>query len=230
MKGIRKDGTMRHEYKHRISYEDYLVIRSRLKVLAKQDSHAGSDGKYVIHSLYFDNLSDKALREKLNGVNRREKFRIRYYNDDTDYICLEKKSKVYGLCGKESVPVTREETMKICNGDISFLLTSGKPLLQELYAKMKYQLLRPRVIVDYEREPYVYGAGNVRVTFDSNIRTGLYHNKLFEGEYAGVPTDECIIMEVKYDAFLPEIMEKAVRVPCRQASAFSKYAACRMYG
>lgn len=221
---------MRHEYKHRISYEDYLVIRSRLKVLARQDSHVGSDGKYLIHSLYFDNLSDKALREKLDGVNQREKFRIRYYNDNTDYICLEKKSKVYGLCEKQSTSITKEETMKICNGDISFLLLSEKPLLQELYAKMKYQLLKPRVIVDYEREPYVYGAGNVRVTFDSNIRTGLYHNKLFEGKYAGVPTQDCIIMEVKYDAFLPEIIEKAVRVPCRQASAFSKYAVCRMYG
>ena len=81
---------MRHEYKHRITYEDYLVVRSRLRLLAGQDSHVGNDGKYVVHSLYFDNLSDQALREKLDGVNRREKFRLRCYNDDTDYIRLEK--------------------------------------------------------------------------------------------------------------------------------------------
>lgn len=227
---MRKETKMRHEYKHRITYEDYLVVRSRLRLLAGQDSHVGNDGKYVVHSLYFDNLSDQALREKLDGVNRREKFRLRCYNDNTDYIRLEKKSKVNGLCDKQSEAVTKEEAVKICNGALSFLEVSGKPLLQELYAKMGYLLLRPRVIVDYVREPYVYGPGNVRVTFDSRIRTGLYHNKLFEGEYVGVPTEDCIIMEVKYDAFLPEIMEKAVRVPCRQASAFSKYAVCRMYG
>lgn len=222
---------MRHEYKHQISYQDYLVIRSRLRQLASPDSHAGPDGKYMIHSLYFDNLSDKALREKLDGVDRREKFRIRYYNDDTNYICLEKKSKIHGLCDKQSAPLTKEETIRICHGDISFLLKSEMPLLQELYAKMQYQLLRPKVIVDYEREPYVYGPGNVRVTFDSNIRTGLYHNKLFEGQYQGMSTQQdSIILEVKYDTFLPEIMEKAVRVPNRRASAFSKYAACRMYG
>lgn len=222
---------MRHEYKHRINYEDYLVIKSRIKHLAKQDAHVGENGKYTIHSLYFDNLSDKALREKLDGVDRREKFRIRYYNDDTGYIRLEKKSKIHGLCDKQSAPLTKEEVIRICNGDISFLLASGQPLLQELYAKMKSQLLKPRVIVDYEREPYVYAPGNVRVTFDSHIRTSLYHNTLFEREYFSVPAeDEGIILEVKYDAFLPEIMEKAVRVPNRQASAYSKYAVCRRFG
>ncbi len=222
---------MRHEYKHRINYEDYLVIKSRLRELAKPDPHVGKAGKYMVHSLYFDNISDKALREKLDGVERREKFRIRYYNEDTSYIRLEKKSKFHGLCDKQAAPVSREETIRICNGDIDFLIRSGNPLLQELYAKMKYQLLKPRVIVDYEREPFVYGPGNVRITFDSNIRTGLYHNKFFEGPFYTAPTeDESIILEVKYDAFLPEIMEKAVRVPNRQASAFSKYAICRMYG
>ncbi len=222
---------MRHEYKHRINYADYLVIKSRIKHLAKQDAHVGEDGKYTIHSLYFDNLSDKALREKLDGVDRREKFRIRYYNDDTDYIRLEKKSKIHGLCDKQAAPLTKEEVIRICNGDISFLLASGQPLLQELYAKMKSQLLKPRVIVDYEREPYVYAPGNVRVTFDSHIRTSLYHNTLFEREYFSVPAeDDSIILEVKYDAFLPEIMEKAVRVPNRQASAYSKYAICRRFG
>ncbi len=221
---------MRHEYKHRITYGDYLMIKSRLKVLARQDSHVGGNGTYTVHSLYFDNLSDKALREKLDGADRREKFRIRYYNDDTDYICLEKKSKISGLCEKQSAPLTKEECMKICNGEIGFLRASGQPLLQELYAKMRYQLLKPKVIVDYEREPYVYEPGNVRITFDSNIRTSLYHNRLFCGQYPGIPAGEGMILEVKYDAFLPEIMERAVRIPCRQAAAFSKYAVCRRYG
>lgn len=222
---------MRHEWKHQITYEDYLVISSRLKQIIGYDSHAGENGTYIIHSLYFDNLADKVLREKIDGVNRREKFRIRYYNEDTSYIRLEKKSKLYGLCDKQSAPITKEQTEKICRGDIEFLLQTGNPLLQELYAKMRYQLLRPKCIVDYERVPFVYGPGNVRVTFDKNIRTGLYHDTLFDEHIATVPASEgTIILEVKYDAFLPEIIEKAVRVPNRRAEAFSKYAVCRMYG
>ncbi len=222
---------MRHEFKHRINYEDYLVIKSRLKHLVKPDAHAGEEGRYQVCSLYFDNFSDKALREKLDGVERREKFRIRYYNDNTDYIRLEKKSKRHSLCEKKAAPLSKEQTMKICQGDFAFLKEEASPLLQEFYAKMTYQLLRPKVIVEYAREPYVYGPGNVRITFDSDIRTGIYHNTLFDGPLLTAPTEPgTIILEVKYDAFLPEIIEKAVRVPNRRMTAFSKYAVCRMYG
>ncbi len=222
---------MRHEFKHRITYEDYLVIRGRLKYIADCDSHAGRDGSYRVHSLYFDNIADKVLREKIDGVRSREKFRIRYYNEDTGFIRLEKKSKRYGLGDKVSAPVTREQVTALCGGNTGFLKESEDALLRELYAKMQYQMLRPRCIVDYDREAYVYPPGNVRVTFDSNIRTGLYRNTLFDREPAAVPAEAgVIILEVKYDAFLPELIAKAVRVPNRQAASFSKYAACRIYG
>lgn len=222
---------MRHELKHRITYEDYLVIRSRLKHIADYDSHADRDGRYRVHSLYFDNIADKVLREKTDGVRCREKFRIRYYNEDTGFIRLEKKSRIYGLCDKVSAPMTKEQVRTLCSGATAVLRESCDALLQELYAKMQYQMLRPRCIVDYDREAYVYLPGNVRVTFDSNIRTGLYRNTLFDRELAAVPAEAgVIILEVKYDAFLPELIAKAVRVPNRQAASFSKYAACRVYG
>ncbi len=221
---------MRHEWKHRITYEDFLIISARLKQIAEYDGHAKNQGVYTIHSLYFDNLTDKVLREKLDGISVREKFRIRYYNEDTSYIRLEKKSKIHGLCDKQSVPLVKEEVEKLCDGNIEFLLYSGKELCKELYAKMRFQQLKPRCIVEYDRIPFVYKPGNVRVTFDRNIKTGLYHDRLFDNS-AFVPAEEgTIILEVKYDAFLPEIIEKAVRVPNRQATAFSKYAVCRRFG
>lgn len=68
----------RHERRHEISYSDMLTIHQRMNAIAKPDKHA-IDGKYQIRSLYFDTLNDKTLREKLDGVNQREKFRIRYY-------------------------------------------------------------------------------------------------------------------------------------------------------
>lgn len=219
----------RHEWKHEINVSDMIAIRQRLKAVAKPDIHA-VDGKYFIRSLYFDNLADKALREKLDGVNMREKFRIRYYNGDTSLIHLEKKSKLNGLGSKESAALTAEEAQAIVDGRLDWMVNSGRPLVQELYAKMKSQGLRPKTIVDYTREPFVFGPGNVRVTLDYDIRTGLRCVDFLNTDCVTVPAPNApIILEVKWDEFLPGIIRDAVQLTGRRSAAFSKYAACRMY-
>lgn len=220
----------RHEWKHEINASDMIAIRHRLRAVAKPDEHA-VDGKYLIRSLYFDTSADKALREKLDGVNRREKFRIRYYNGDTTLIHLEKKSKWNGLSSKESVGLTAWEAHAIVDGDWNWMLDSGRPLVQELYSKMYSQGLRPKTIVDYEREPFVYAPGNVRVTLDYNIRTGLGCTDFLNPDCVMVPAgDAPIILEVKWDAFLPDIIRDAIQLEGRHSAAYSKYAACRIYG
>lgn len=221
----------RHELKHEISYADMLVIRQRLKVVARVDEHA-VDGKYRIRSLYFDNLDNKALREKIDGVSRREKFRIRYYNDDLSVINLEKKCKTGGLGNKQSAPLTAEEARKIINGDYEWMLTSKRPVVEELYVKLTTEGLRPKTIVDYIREPFVFVAGNVRVTIDYDIRTGLSDIDFLNPDCIMIPAgDSPIILEVKWDEFLPDIIRDILQLPDgRRAGAFSKYAACRMYG
>lgn len=137
----------RHEWKHEINYADMLTIRTRLSAVMKRDKHA-VNGVYHIRSLYFDSLSDKALREKIDGVNIREKFRLRFYNGDTSFIVLEKKSKINGLCAKESCLITKDEAQKIIDGDLSWMTESGKPLCQELYSKMHAEGLKPKAIFD----------------------------------------------------------------------------------
>ena len=220
----------RHEWKHEISYADLLAIRARLRAVAEFDSHA-KNGAYHIRSLYFDNADDKALREKVDGVNLREKFRIRYYNGDPSVIHLEKKSKRSGLGTKYSADLTREEAQKIVDGDLDWMLESGRPLVQELYCKMRYQGLRPKTVVDYMREPYIYRPGNVRVTFDYDIRTGLSCTDFLNPECVTIPAgDAPILLEVKWDAYLPSIIRDAVQTPGRRVEAFSKYAQCRIYG
>jgi hypothetical protein len=224
--------TYRHEYKHTINLLDYYSIRQRIKAVAMPDANADPDGRYFIRSLYFDNDDDKALREKLYGLPNREKFRIRLYNGRSDLIRLEKKSKRNGLCRKQSVPLSMEEVQQILDGDTAWIRESSHPLLLEFYSKMAYQRLRPRTIVDYWREPYVFPYGNVRVTFDSDIRTGLYATGLFTREIPTVPVGDrgTLLMEVKYDSFLPDIMRDVIRTNARKSGAFSKYAACRIYG
>lgn len=220
----------RHEWKHEIGFHDMITIRQRMMAVAKPDEHA-LDGKYLIRSLYFDNLSDKALREKIDGVNRREKFRIRFYNGDTSLIHLEKKSKVNGLGSKESANLTVAEAQAIVDGDIDWMMLSGRALVQELYSKIRSQGLRPKTIVDYTREPYVYKTGNVRVTLDYNIRTGLWCTDFLNPNCITIPVENApVILEVKWDEFLPTIIRDAVGLEGRRVSAFSKYAVCRIYG
>ena len=220
----------RHEWKHIINYADMLILRSRLSAVMKRDEHA-IGGAYQIRSLYLDTLSDKALREKIDGVNIREKFRVRFYNKDTTFIVLEKKSKINGLCAKESCRITKEEAQNIIDGDVGWMMKSGKPLCQELYFKMISQGLKPKTIVDYTREPFVFGPGNVRVTIDSNIRTGAFRTDFLNPETLTLPAGNSpIILEVKWDEYLPDIIKAAVSIPGRRVSAFSKYAQCRIYG
>lgn len=220
----------RHEWKHMIDLSDRIAIRQRLRAVARPDGHA-RDGRYLIRSLYFDSPGDTALREKLDGVNRREKFRLRCYNGDPSLIHLEKKSKRNGLGSKELTEVSTAEVRALLEGDLDWMARSGRTLVWELYQKMHTQLLRPRTIVDYIREPFVYAPGNVRVTIDTDIRTGLSRTDFLDPDCPTVPAgDAPAILEVKWDEYLPEIIRAAVQLPGRRASAFSKYAACRIYG
>ena len=220
----------RHEWKYRINTADLLVLRSRLRAVMESDPHA-VDGIYRIRSLYFDNPEDKALREKIDGVNLREKFRIRLYNGDTSVIHLEKKSKRNSLGAKFSANLTAEEAQKIVDGDLEWMISTDRPLVQELYCKMRSQGIQPRTIVDYIREPFIFRPGNVRVTLDYDIRTGLDCTDFLNPATITIPAgDAPILVEVKWDEFLPTIIRDVVSIPDRGAGSFSKYAQCRIYG
>lgn len=222
----------RHELKYPISFADYLIIRNRISKVMMSDPHAMRDGTYRIRSVYFDNADDKALREKEEGLALREKFRIRYYNDDKSFITLEKKMKAGSLCIKYDAGITKEEYRKILEGDTGWMKYHPSDIVRELYAKMTFQGLRPRVLVSYLREPYIYPPGNVRVTFDSEIRTSLIADDLLSDTVNDIsatdmPTDRLI--EVKYDEYLPEIIQKLIQVRDVRQESFSKYGTCRRY-
>ena len=203
---------LRHELKHRINLREDLVLSQRLKKLFAHDKNAGPGGTYRVTSLYFDTPYDSALREKIDGVNRREKFRLRYYGTDTSFLRLEKKYKINGLCGKRSARMTQEQVKEL------------------LSSKIKGKGLRPKAIVRYDREAFLYAPGNVRITLDRDIRTGLGCVDFLNSEIFYMRTMEPgTVLEVKYDAFLPELVRMAVQVPGRQAAACSKYALSRRF-
>ena len=218
----------RHELKHNIDASDYAQIRARLRAVAKPDLNAVADGGYIIRSLYFDNYSDKAVVDKLSGQSRREKFRLRLYNGDTSFIRLERKSKANRLAYKESVPITARQCAELLAGDYRCLKQPDLPLLMELYTKIHYQNLRPKNIVEYHREAYVYHAGNVRITFDTRIKTTNSVTGFLKSNLTAIPATDAIIMEIKYDGFMPDFIRNCLQIGWRNQTEFSKYVASRL--
>lgn len=220
----------RHEMKIEISLSDCMQIRMRLNAVMKKDAH-GENGRYEIRSLYFDNIDDRALTEKTDGVNRREKYRIRMYDRNPNFLKLEVKRKINALTNKESCVIGRERVHEILTGNTAWMPLSDSRLIRDLYDKMRFEGFRPKTIVEYTREAFVYPAGNVRVTLDYDIRTGMTGTDFLCADCVTVPAwDGRILLEVKWDAFLPDVIRDAIHVDGRTTGAFSKYAQARIYG
>jgi len=220
----------RHELKFLVSAPQYYACRQRLRRLLRPDSHAGPSGEYRITSLYLDDAWDSALFEKLSGVEERHKFRIRIYNGRDDVIMLEKKVKNGEGIRKVRVRIDLPLYEAIRRGDPEPLREAGDPLLSEVAWQMKNRLLRPKVIVDYVREAYLYPFGNVRITFDKHLRSGLASLDLFRtAPLAPVPLNGLAILEVKYDAFLPRAVQDVLQTDSLTRQAASKYVLCRTF-
>ena len=219
----------RHEVKHEITHHDMLILRQRLRAVMQPDSHA-VNGRYEIRSLYFDNLDDKALREKLDGINVREKYRIRFYNHSHSDIHLERKFKHGGLGYKETADLTADQAQAIAAGDVEWMRRSTDEVILGFYTRIRNEGLKAKVIVDYTREPFVFAPGNVRVTLDYGIRTGMSCTEFLCPDCVTVPIEGSpCILEVKWDNYLPDVIRDTIQLEGRQSGAFSKYAACRMY-
>ena len=224
------ENRFRHEFKYECSYAQLKNLQCRLSGLIPLDPHAGEDGIYNIRSLYFDDYYDRCLMENEAGTDPREKFRIRIYNHSAERISLELKRKVRGKTQKISCPLTEEQCRMLMAGQTPEITKGTPPLLNKLVMLMKTTLMQPKVIVEYDRVPYIYPLGNVRVTLDYDIRTGLSCVEFLDPDCVTVPTPGAgALLEVKWDAFLPDVIRDAVQLPGRQVGAFSKYAACRMY-
>ena len=200
------------------------MLEGKLAALLNRDKHAAG-GRYTIRSLYFDEYHNKALKEKLDGTDPREKFRIRIYNRRDDFICLEKKVKKGELTQKLQTRLTRPQCDAILQGEIDWMWRQGDGLTAELYARMREGLV-PKTIVEYDRIPFVYAPGNVRVTIDRNIRSGVASTDLFS-DIPLVPVSPMDVLEVKFDAYLPDVVRMLTAGMDSRRTAVSKYALCR---
>lgn len=217
----------RHELKYLLNLQEAALLRARLNPIMQKDKHVNEDGEYMIRSLYFDDIYHSAYMEKDAGIYARRKYRIRVYGCSDSVISFERKTKRDQYIFKESARITREQTDRILEGDYRFLEKSENPLLQELYYEFTGKILRPRVMVDYEREPYVMEAGDVRITFDKHVR-GSSGFDLFDPTLPTVdviPGDK-VVLEVKFTQFLPSILREILPPKSLENSAVSKFVLC----
>ena len=221
----------RHELKYLIHPAEAEALRARLRPVLRLDPHCRNGRPYAIRSLYFDDVNDSAYRDKTAGVMHRDKYRIRIYNFSDAEIFLERKRKMGDLIQKSSVQITRRLCDQLISGNPSGLYRANNPLLQDMYVQMRTHLLRPKVIVDYERQAWLHPAENLRITFDLNLRTGLNSVDLFNPNVRTIcPMDgREQILEVKFDSYLPEHVAGLLRDVRAAHSAVSKYVLCRRF-
>jgi hypothetical protein len=197
----------------------------------KHDSNVANNNQYHIRSLYFDNFKNSGIFEKQSGILQRKKYRIRIYNFEKNVIKLERKERVGQYIRKFSSKLSYSNCQEILNGNINSLKSSENDLENSFYADLRSENYRPSVIVDYFREPFTYRFGNVRVTFDKDLKSGLYQTSLFDKNLKMVRVIEepQLIMEVKYDNYLPDIISNAIQIKSSTRYAISKFVICRKF-
>ena len=220
----------RNELKYICSEGELIQIHSRVQMLCDADAHVGPEGIFNIRSIYFDDLQNRYFFENENGTDPREKFRIRTYNASDSRITLECKKKERSMTHKDSCQLSKEQYQKILDGSLS-ASDVNSTLLEKFYLIQEQRHLQPKVIVAYERTPFVYTFGNVRITFDRNIGSSTDISAFFDPY---LPVRPILplgknILEVKYDELLPNFLYDAMSLGSLRQTTFSKYYLCRKF-
>jgi len=225
--------SVRHEQKYYISQGQYQVLARTMRALLNRDDNADENGEYHIRSLYFDSIFDEALKDKVAGVENRNKYRIRIYNLSDSFIRMECKSKYGNYIHKRQARISRELSEQLMAGDPTGLENTSSGLLREVFREMRLNLMRPVVIVDYVREAYLHPAEEIRITFDKQLRSGLFSHDLFNPRLPTVPplAADQVILEVKFNRVLPDYLREVLSLAAgwSSRSAISKYTLCRQF-
>jgi len=219
----------RHEYKYICTRQQIETIRNSIMGIMQTDKNAGRGGEYVVRSLYFDDYSDSCLYDNINGTDPREKFRIRIYNADLSYIRLERKCKENGKTRKASCRIDERLCMEMIQGRSLRMDAVDADVYRKFCLWQNTKFLKPAVITEYDRIPYVYSDGNVRVTFDQNIRVGAFVKDFTKQQIATHPVMPLNqhLLEVKFDEFIPDFIYSLVQTEKLRQTTFSKYYMCR---
>jgi hypothetical protein len=221
----------RNELKFFVNAHQKNVMANKLRKICQRDSFSDADGGYLISSLYFDDYNQSAFFDKLSGIRDRKKFRVRVYNYQSNVIKLERKIKRENVTEKSYIQISKEEYDTLVSGDVSFLRHKDDVVAKDFYLYYRTKNLRPRVVVEYRREAFIYKYGDVRITFDYFLRAGVFPKELFSNRYmiSAIPHDQ-IILEVKYTGYFPDVIRNIIQINNLQWQSISKYAKCYVVG
>ena len=217
---------MRHEEKYICSERQLVIIENRLKAIMPTDINQKGSG-YRIRSLYFDTIDDRLYHESLSGVDRRSKYRLRFYNLSADYFRMERKDSIGSLKQKYSAGVDIDTARSLL--DNKFFFETDDKLLSELKILHQTEGLCPKAIVDYQRTAFTYPVGNVRITLDRDIACTFRTDEFFDKKallYPVMPKGRHVL-EIKYDSILPGYIKAVVDTGDLERVSFSKYAYAR---
>lgn len=223
----------RHEYKYILSQAQILMEDAKINTIAELDSYVGEQGYYNIRSLYFDDYENSCFMANENGIDNREKYRIRIYNGAKECIKLELKQKCHGMTLKRNCGISLQQCEILMAGRVPSDIKEDQQVLWKLAYLMETRLMMPKIIVDYDRIPYVYRPddANVRITFDKNIKSINDTNTFLDLKVGGrgiLPVGSAL-MEVKFDDFIPDEIYSLLQLNGLQVSTFSKYYLCRKF-
>ncbi len=226
IKGEPKLTIPRNELKFFIHVDEAAVLEKRLNAVMQRDLHTDAASSYQIRSLYFDDPNGSAYLDKVNGVEKREKYRIRFYNHSLSYIRLERKAKI----GKQSLKIgcalsLQQATQLLC--PLPELKCEEADLLSDFISKIRTENFRPLLFVDYNRKAFFHPTGNVRITLDSDLHATRFRGDLLD-EKGAIPclSDGKIILEVKYDSVIPPYLSALLCDIPKVNCAISKYCLC----
>ena len=237
----------RHEYKYLITSEQLAILKNRAELLLLSDIHTSDNSDYYISSLYYDDYNNSCFYDNENGIDPREKFRIRIYNNSVESIKLELKRKEKGKTLKYSSLLTFEQanklisqkcedswiasaSLKFCSDELKNV--NSNKLISKLLEGIKTRFLKPVIIVEYKRTPFVYPLGNVRITFDTNITSSKNVEDFFENRKRvkrSVLPIGMHLMEVKFDEFIPDFIHRSFNLENLSLTNFSKYYLARKF-
>ncbi len=202
-------------------------MANKLSKICQLDAFSDAAGGYLISSLYYDDYNQSAYFDKLNGIRDRKKFRVRVYNHQSNVIKLERKIKRDNVTEKSHIQISKVEYDTLISGDVNFLRKMDDGVAREFFLCYRTRNLRPRVVVEYRREAFICKYGDVRITFDTFLKAGLFQKDLFSDTYkiSAIPQGH-IILEVKFSGYFPDVIRNIIQINNIQWQSISKYALC----
>ena len=147
------------------------------------------------------------------------------YNNNLNDLFLEKKIKKDNNVFKYRERITERDVINIYEDKIDNFINETK-LKKDFYLNVKTKLLRPRIIVYYDRVAFEHYLTNYRITLDSNISKNNEINDFLK-ENKNTSNINKYILEVKYEDFIPKHIWDLLKIHV-QRQKISKYVTMRL--